>query len=182
MLCRRNDSECGIHVPKRVAHILILFQAMECKNEVRILSLSHNQQKATKLYKNGTFQGAFEGCGEEVSELGTAEGKYFHELMGMCMKEFPSPLVFMSGNYLCQSEGVIGVRLPLTIGSFIHFRADVMSADFPMIIGLGLLRNHEISLKFESNAITRSGADWKLPMTFMKGRVFVEWQSTKILL
>lgn len=47
---------------------------------------------------------------------------------------------------MCQIEAVIDVRIQLTNGGFITFRTDLESPEIQMIIGLELLRKHELSL------------------------------------
>lgn len=150
------------------------------ESTVRVFSLSHNPQRAAKTYTEDTFHGACFDSGAEVSVIGMEQARAYHKMTGSCMRLTPSTLNFKFGDFLCKSEGVTNVRVPMPQGGFISFAAHVVCADIPMLVGLDLLRKHQLVLDFEACRITQKRNDWHLPMTFKGGHIFFQWSQREI--
>lgn len=174
------DYDTCTHLTMARSSAPILFQTPGHKRTVRVMSMAHDPKQATKMYTSATFQGACVDSGAEVSVIGADQAQAYQAMMGTPMHMTPSSLQFKFGNYLCQSSGVIDVRVPIPNGSFIAFKAHVVRADIPMLVGLDLLRKHELTLDFSSCTITQQRHNWSLPMTFKAGHVFLEWTKKEI--
>lgn len=85
-----------------------------------------------------------------------------------------SSLSFKFGNYLSQSEGVVDILLSLMNGTYSAFKAHFVPADVPMLIGSDLLSKHSLILDFHVGVITQKGGDWRIPMAYKWGHVFVD--------
>lgn len=134
------------------------------------------------LYDTGVFSGACVDSGAEVSVVGKAQADAYGRQTCQRLKWKPSALSFKFGSHVCRSLGRINVRMPTPDGSYVEFTPDVVEADVPLLIGLDLLEEHGMILDFSTKVISNRQRNWKLPMKFKNGHIFIEWGPKEVCL
>lgn len=71
------------------------------------------------------------------------------------------------------------MRIPLTNGSFMKVRADVVEEDTPLFLGKELMKRNKLLRDFDKGTVKR-GEQWKLHMIMKRGYEFVQWKTGNI--
>lgn len=143
----------------------ILFSSASSTAIMSLMSMSHDPQRANKLYTSAPFQGACVDSGAEVSIIAADQAKAYQIIMGSIIRLIPSPLWFKCFDYIFKSDGVTNVRVPVPDGRYISFQAHIVKADISMLIGIYLLLKHGLVLEPFTGHITQQNHRLSMPMT-----------------
>lgn len=135
---------------------------------------SKKQVGKNRLYSNELFAGACVDSGAELSVIGTAQAEAYRRYSERDSDIQKSGLNFKFCDYLCPSLGSLNVRLPTPGGAYIEFYPEVGDADVPMPIRLKVLERYRIFLYLSGRNIQQTGRQWKIPMAFKNGHIFIE--------
>lgn len=132
------------------------------------------------LYPSENFVGACIDSGADKSVMGYEQARDYCTSKDANLDLVASPLRFKFRNSTHRSEGTMEVRIQITGEAYIAVNTDVVRADLPPLIGLEILSGHTLILNFADRSLQQLGQDWKIPMKFSNGHVFLQWPTLHI--
>lgn len=88
---------------------------------------------------------------------------------------------FKFGEQVAPGIGEIDIRIPVDDGLHLDLSIDVVALDIPLIIGLDILRGHNLLVNYLDNTIRFCSYGITRPISQKLGHVFLQWDEHRIL-
>ncbi len=85
----------------------------------------------------------------------------------------PSSSSFKFGDVCHSSRGIVSIDLPTPDGQSVHFNADVIGANIPLLLGLNTLDDQNLLANTRENALVHE--DWSIPLVRDQGHIWLKW-------
>lgn len=105
-------------------------------------------------------------------------GKY--QFQALCnrkdykLKLKPSETTFRFGRTTFNSLGMCNTRLKVDQTQYIEFCVEVVNGDFPLFVGLEVMRHNELILNYGHDCLSDTTGTWSLPIKYVQGHSFFE--------
>lgn len=161
------------HIMHLVQHILSFYHILyEGKVPKSIIDWAHPNSSQCKDLNDGTkFWESFLDSGALRSVIGAAQEKAYRELTSHHSHRHNSATIFWFGTKPSTSKKHL-IRLPLPDGQVIHFYADIIDGNIPLLLGLDIMRKYGLVTNFCKNILKRNDYNWYLRMYCINGQGF----------
>lgn len=132
----------------------------------------------------GNLAGFREACcdsGAPRSVVGIRPAKEYCKAAGIRYRTRALRTSFLFGDTLQQSLGKIVVRLPTRDGAFFTFKAYVVEANVPLLLGLEVLDRERLVADNVENVLHNRRSGWKLPIVSKDQHMYVTWNYEQML-
>lgn len=89
--------------------------------------------------------------------------------MDRTLKVRPSRTSFRFVSTSFKSAGFFGTRLKVKQERFNGYIVEIVSSDFPLLVGLDVMRRHGLTPYFDKNSIPDATGEWVLPIHYIRG-------------
>lgn len=91
-----------------------------------------------------------------------------------------SETIYRFGSSLSRSKSITRLRMPLPDGQVLHFNADIIDDDIPLLLRLHVMQRHGLILYFHENKLTSGQYPWVLPLKHFIGHTFVKLTTVSV--
>lgn len=81
----------------------------------------------------------------------------------------PSKTTFKFGKSSFESQGKFTTRQRVNYEQYLEFGIEIVAGDFPLLVGLEVMRNHRIILNYGRNILCDTTQSWELPIEYRRG-------------
>lgn len=81
-----------------------------------------------------------------------------------------------------RSKGLVPIHMSLLDWQLLYFSADMMEANIPLLVGIGILLYHGLILDFFTNKLSSGRFGWSLPIRDFKGHALVKYDEVSNIL
>lgn len=78
-------------------------------------------------------------------------------------------MIFKFDSVLARSKRITTLPLPLPDGQVLHFKADIINGDIPLLLGLDAMHKRGLINNFSKGIVKSNYYDWTLPIHYNKG-------------
>lgn len=126
------------------------------------------------------FEGACLDGGALRSVMGYRQPVAYCRMFNRPVRLYPSNMTFLFGDGSCDNTGIITIRLPLPLGSFLPLSVDVVHADIPLLVGLDILdRECRVPDNVDNFEISRRD-NCRILITRKHGHMFIVWDAAAV--
>lgn len=152
---------------------------LEIPHDTSILAPSLPDEKSQHKERNTSFLCYCLDSGAARRVVGKYQYEALCREVGCRRKVVPSTTRFQFRKSKFSSTGKFVTRLKVANDTFIEFVVEVVNGDFPLLVGLEIMIQHELRLDFGAHTLSDTSEQWTLSIYYLKGHAFAEMKQIR---